>query len=169
MTSKDIRNQYALIGKWIKEAQNHYCKEDVSDREIVTYLIVKHSGNAGKKRLSKIALQSIKHLDQIVSEKFILLTSKAYNKSKNEVTYADVIAYLAQKELGFYEEVKTPVSSIGEPRDLKKELQSIEGITADQSDKIINWISTLPVQIMELSNIKVSIEEGVIKIEPNKQ
>jgi hypothetical protein len=53
-------------------------------------------------------------------------------------------------------------------RDLFRDLTSI-GFTSDQCVEIINWTETLPIHILGVDNIKVSIEQGVIKVEKSEK
>jgi len=53
-------------------------------------------------------------------------------------------------------------------RDLFRDLTSM-GFTSDQCEKIIKWTETLPIHILGVDNIKVYIEQGVVKIEKNEK
>lgn len=43
-TSRDARKQSEIIHNWLKETQEAYNKEDVSDSEIIAYLAQKELG-----------------------------------------------------------------------------------------------------------------------------
>ncbi len=53
-------------------------------------------------------------------------------------------------------------------RDLVVELRDL-GLTLEQCEKILNWTETLPIHVIELSNTKVSIKQGIVLVEPNVQ
>lgn len=50
-------------------------------------------------------------------------------------------------------------------RDLFAELRAI-GLTSDQCCEILDWTEKLPIHISGLNYTKVSVEQGLIKIEP---
>ena len=52
-------------------------------------------------------------------------------------------------------------------RDLYAELRSLGSMTSDQCCEVLDWTEKLPIQIIGLNNIKVSIVQGVIRVEPN--
>lgn len=52
-------------------------------------------------------------------------------------------------------------------RDLYAELRSLGSMTSDQCCEVLDWTEKLPIQIIGLNNVKVSIVQGVIRIEPN--
>lgn len=64
------------------------------------------------------------------------------------------------------EKGNTPL--IGETqRDLFEELRSLGSMTSQQCCEVLDWTEKLPIQILGLSNVKVSVVQGVITIEPN--
>jgi hypothetical protein len=52
-------------------------------------------------------------------------------------------------------------------RDLYAELRSSGSMTSDQCCEVLDWTEKLPIQIIGLNNVKVSIVQGVIRVEPN--
>jgi hypothetical protein len=52
-------------------------------------------------------------------------------------------------------------------RDLYAELRSLGSMTSDQCCEVLDWTEKLPIRILGLSNVKVSVVQGVITVEPN--
>lgn len=53
-------------------------------------------------------------------------------------------------------------------RDLFAELRRM-GFTSDQCSDILDWTEKLPIHIIELENTKVSIQQGIVKVEKNEE
>lgn len=62
------------------------------------------------------------------------------------------------------EEIEFPKLPPYARRDLFTELRAM-GFTSDQCCEILDWTEKLPIQIMGLEYTKVSIQQGVVKVE----
>jgi hypothetical protein len=53
-------------------------------------------------------------------------------------------------------------------RDLFAELRMM-GFTSDQCSEILDWTEKLPIHIMGVDCTKVSIQQGIVKVEKNEE